>query len=73
MSSSFRGGKVHLSFKEKPSHDHLFSEGLRIDGFDIPITRDVEKLTTVYLRDLPYEFSGDDVYEFFDIYDVLAS
>ena len=61
MSSSFRGGEVHLSFKEKSSRDNLFSEGLRIDGFDIPITRDAEKLTTVYLRDLPYEIPGDDV------------
>ena len=51
VSSSFRGGEVHLSFKEKSSRDNLFSEGFRIDGFDIPITRDAEKLTTVYLRD----------------------
>ena len=68
VSSSFRGGEVHLSFKEKSSRDNLFSEGLRIDGFDIPITRVAEKLTTVYLRDLPYEIPGDDVCEFFGAY-----
>ena len=48
-----RGGKERLFFKEKPSRDHLFSEWLRIDDFDIPVTRDAEKLTAVYLRDLP--------------------
>ena len=48
-----QGGKVHLSFKEKSSRDHLFSEVLGIDGFEIPVTRDAEKLNTVYQRDFP--------------------
>ena len=48
-----QGGKVHLSFKEKSSRDHLFSEVLAFDSFEIPVTRDGEKLDTVNQRDFP--------------------
>ena len=62
------GGKVRLSLEEKSVRDYNISEGLRFNGQDIPVTRDAEKLTIVYLRDLPYEVAGDDVYDFFSSY-----
>ena len=68
-----RGGKVCLSFKEKSVRAQYISEGLRFNGQDIPVTRDAEKLTIVYLHDLRYEIAGDDVYDFFSSYgDVLT-
>lgn len=63
-----RGGKVRVSFKDKAVRDHHLSEGIRFAGHDIPVTRHAEKVTTVYLRDLPYEVAGDDVFDFFGAY-----
>ena len=57
-----RGGRVRLSFREKV-RDHL-TEGLRFGEEDIPVTRHAEKLTVVYVRDIPYEVSSDDVLGF---------
>ena len=64
-----QGGKVHLSFKEKSTRDHLFSEELGIDGFEFPVTRYAEKLNTVYQCDFSWWDPGDNVYEFFGAYD----
>ena len=63
-----RGGKVRVSFKDRAVRDHHLSEGIRFAGHDIPVTRHAEKVTTVYLRDLPYEVAGDDVFDFFGAY-----
>ena len=63
-----QGGKVRLSFKEKSDRDHILYEGLCVDGVDIPVTEHGKKLTTVYLRDLPFEVSSDDLYAFFADY-----
>ena len=46
---------------------------LKVSAQDIPVTRDAEKLTIVYLRDLPYEVSGGDVYDFFSSYGVVLT
>ena len=48
-----QGGKLHLSFKEKSSRDHLFSEVLAFDCFEIPVIQEAEKLNTVNQRDFP--------------------
>ena len=63
-----QGGKVCLSFKEKSDLDHLLYEGLCVNGVDIPVTEHGKKLTIVYLRDLPFEVSSDDLYAFFADY-----
>ena len=64
-----RGGRVCLSFRES-LRDHLLTEGLRFGDEDIPVTRHAEKLNVdvVYVRDLPYEVSSDDVLGFFGIF-----
>ena len=59
-----RCGRVRLSFRES-LRDHLLTEGLCFGDEDIPVTRHAEKLTVVYVRDLPYEVSSDDVHGFF--------
>ena len=59
-----QGGKVRLSFKEKSDRDHFLYGGLCVDGVDIPVTEHGKKLTIVYLRDLPFEVSSDDLYAF---------
>ena len=56
-----RGEKVRVSFREKSVLDYHLAKGVPFDDHDIPVTRDAEKLTVVYLRDLPYEVAGDDV------------
>ena len=50
-----RSGRVRVSFREKADRDHFLSEGMRLDDQDIPVTRDAEKVTVLYIRDLPYE------------------
>lgn len=35
---------------------------------DIPVTRDAEKVTVLYLRDLPYEVATNDVIDFRSTY-----
>ena len=59
------GGRVRLSFREKSVRYHLLSEGLSFGDEDLPVTRHAEKLTVVYVRDLPYEVSSGDVLGFF--------
>ena len=59
-----RDGEVRVSFREKSVRDYHSAEGLRFDDQDIHVTRDAEKLTVVYLCDLPYEIAFDDVYDF---------
>ena len=59
-----RGGRVRLSLR-KSLRNHLLTEGLRFGDEDIPVTRHAQKLTVVYVRDLPYEVSNDDVFGFF--------
>ena len=58
-------GKVRVSFREKSVRDYHSAEGVRFDDQDIPVTRDAEKLTVVYLHNLAYEIAGDDLYDFF--------
>ena len=60
-----RSGRVRVSFREKADRDHFLSEGMRLDDQDIPVTRDAEKVTVLYIRDLPYEVATDDVVDFF--------
>ena len=60
-----RGGRVRVSFREKAVRDHFLSEGMRLDDQAIPVTRDAEKVTVLYIRDLPYEVASDDVIDFF--------
>ena len=60
-----RGGRVRLSFREKAVRDHLLSHGLRFEDQDIPVTKDGERVTVLYIRDLPYEVTSDDVIDFF--------
>ena len=48
--------------------DRLLSEGMRFEDQDIPVTRDAENVTVLYLRDLPYEVASDDVIDFFSTY-----
>ena len=60
-----RSGKVRVSFREQADRDHFLSEGMRLDDQDIPVTRDAEKVTVIYIRDLPYEVASDDVIDFF--------
>ena len=54
-----RSGKVRVSFREQADRDHFLSEGMRLDDQDIPVTRDAEKVTVIYIRDLPYEVASD--------------
>ena len=63
-----RGGRVRVSFREEADRDHFFSEGMRLDDEDIPVTRDAEKVTVLYIRDLPYEVASDDVIDFFSTF-----
>ena len=63
-----RGGKVRVSFREQADRDHFLSEGMRLDDEDIPVTRDAEKVTVLYIHDLPYEVASDDVVDFFSTF-----
>lgn len=60
-----RSGRVRVSFREKAVRDHFLSEGMLLDDQAIPVTRDAEKVTVLYIRDLPYEVASDDVVDFF--------
>ena len=59
-----RSGKVRISFREEAARDRLLSEGMRLDDQAIPVTRHAEKVTVLYIRDLPYEVASDDVIDF---------
>ncbi|KAK2568583.1 hypothetical protein P5673_006517 [Acropora cervicornis] len=63
-----RGGRVRVSYREKAVRDHCLSGGMRFEDQDIPVTRDAEKVTVRYLRDLPYEVACDDVIDFLSTY-----
>ena len=63
-----RGERVRVSFREKSVLEYHLAIGVRFDDQDNPVTSDAEKLTGVYLRDLPYKVDGDDVYDFFSAY-----
>ena len=60
-----RNGKVRVSFREKDVRDHYLVEGLRFGDHDIPVTKDGQKVTVLYIRDLPYEVPSDDLVDFF--------
>ena len=67
-----RNGRV--SFYQKDLCDRYLSEGIRFGDQDIPVTRDGQNVTVVYIRDLPYEVPSDDVVDFFSSYgDVLTA
>ena len=61
-------GKVRVSFREKDVRDHYLVEGLRFGDHDIPVTKDGQKVTALYIRDLPYEVPSDDLVDFFSNY-----
>ncbi|XP_015750114.1 PREDICTED: uncharacterized protein LOC107329969 [Acropora digitifera] len=63
-----RNGKVRVSFFEKETRDRFLSEGMRFEDQEIPVTKDGQKVTVVYIRDLPYEVASDDVIDFFSSY-----
>ena len=63
-----RNGRVRVSFFEKETRDRLLSEGMRFEDQEIPVTKDGQKVTVVYIRDLPYEVASDDVIDFFSSY-----
>ena len=63
-----RNGKVRVSFREKDVRDHYLVEGLRLGDHDIPVTKDGQKVTVLYIRDLPYEVPSDDLIDFFSNY-----
>ena len=41
---------------------------MRFEDQEIPVTKDGQKVTVVYTRDLPYEVASDDVIDFFSSY-----
>ena len=63
-----RNGKVRVSFREKEVRDHYLVEGMRFGDHDIPVTKDGQKVSVLYIRDLPYEVSSDELVDFFSNY-----
>ena len=63
-----RNGKVRVSFREKEVRDHYLVEGMRFGDHDIPVTKDGQKVSVLYIRDLPYEVSSDEQVDFFSNY-----
>ena len=63
-----RNGKARVSFREKEVRDRYLVEGMRFGDHDIPVTSDGQKVTVLYIRDLPYEVPSDDVVDFFSSY-----
>ena len=63
-----RNGKVHVSFREKEVRDRYLVEGMRFGDHDIPVTKDGQKVSVLYIRDLPYEVSSDELVDFFSNY-----
>ena len=63
-----RNGKVRVSFREKEVRDHYLVEGMRFGDQDIPVTKDGQKVSVLYIRDLPYEVSSDELVDFFSNY-----
>ena len=60
-----RNGRVRVSFHEKETRAHFLSEGMRFEDEDIPVTKDGQKVTVLFIRDLPYEVASDDLIDFF--------
>ena len=54
-----RSGKIRVAFREKAIRDYYLPEGVRFEDQAIPVTRD----TLLYLRNLPYEVAGEDVFD----------
>ena len=63
-----RNGRVRVSFHEKETHDHFLSEGMRFEDEHIPVTKDGQKVTVLFIQDLPYEVASDDLIDFFSSY-----
>ena len=63
-----RNGRVRVSFYQEDVRDRYLSEGFRFGDQDIPVTRDGQNVTVVYICDLPYEVPSDDVVDFFSSY-----
>ena len=63
-----RYGKVRVSFREKDVRNHYLVEGMRFGDHDIPVTKDGQKVSVLYFRDLPYEVSSDELVDFFSNY-----
>ena len=63
-----RNVKARVSFREKEVRDHYLVEGLRFEDHDIPVTKDGQKVTVLYIKDLPYEVPSDDLVDFFPNY-----
>ena len=63
-----RNGRVRVSFYEKETRDHFLSEGMRFEDEDIPVTKDGQKVTVLFIQDLPYEVASDDLIDFFSSY-----
>ena len=63
-----RNGKARISFREKEVRDLYLVGGLRFGDHDIPVTKDGQKVTVLYIRDLPYEVPSDDLVDFFSNY-----
>ena len=49
-----RNGNVRVSLCEKEVRDHYLVEGMRFGDHDIPVTKDGQKVSVLYIRDLPY-------------------
>ena len=63
-----RNGRVRVSFYQEDVRHRYLSEGFRFGDQDIPVTRDGQNVTVVYICDLPYEVPSDDVVDFFSLY-----
>ena len=63
-----RNGRVRVSFFEKETRDRFLSDGMLFGDQAIPVTQDGQKVTVVYIRDLPYEVPSDDLMDFFSSY-----
>ena len=68
-----RNGRLRVSFHEKETHDHFLSEGMRFEDEDIPVTKYGQKVTVLFIRDLPYEVASDDLIDFFSSYDEVLT
>ena len=63
-----RGGRVRVTFRESSACDYWLSEELYMCGHVVPVTRDHEKLSVLYLRDLPHQVHTEDLTDFFSAY-----
>ena len=68
-----RGGKVRVTFRKSSARDFWLTKLLHLKGYDVPVTRDDEKLSVLHLRDLPYEVHADDLQDFFSAYGTVLA